>query len=624
MLAAILLAGLLRGLFWAVTIEVWSPVDEAQHYSYVTALGQGELPVIGEDRVPDEVLDVALDSAVGGARSQPFRADAHDERWGAAREQYEAGQPPLYYVAAIVPQRLGALTGLKASIFVVRAATVVLSLLAVIVAYALARELFPRRPAVWLLAPALLVLVGGFNTNLATITNDALVPATAAAMIPTARALRYGLTTRRAVATGALLATAMLTKSTAVPVPLYIAAAVTAAVLIGRYAWRDGARWLTVAAGVSVVAYLPWVAWNLMTYGSPTAAEEVLSTITGPLQPAFPLSPRGIWQHVELAVSSYWNGQVVPKSSLVDFMLLDAHTVAWSVAVLGGAVAGLVATSRRGARDERLALGWLLSTAPLTLVTFLVIVYATLDGSQITIGRMMYPSLVPLTVLLAAGAVVAFERRVGTVALAGVAAIALSFEPVHVRNHIEIVYASGIFDGLTPVVDQWRNDAWQPGGTIMFAPPCAAEAVGITFATEPPPHAVNATIDGRLQLLTLSGRPAFQAGPPVGVYRLPTARSERFEVQVPRTVNVGSFEVDRDPHLAFTNRDGDPVARIYCRTADPVADRFDQTYAVNHPDWISLGMLRAWPEVWLWLARAAFVLAVVRALTREQPEQRAR
>ncbi|MBW3662260.1 MAG: glycosyltransferase family 39 protein [Actinobacteria bacterium] len=621
-LVAIVLAGLVRGLFWAATIEVWSPIDEPQHYSYMAALGEGDVPVIGEDLVPDEVLEVALATAVGSTRSQPFRGEADDERWGAAREQYEAGQPPLYYVSMLAPQRLGSLAGIRSAIFAVRGATVAISLLAVLVAYGLARELFPRRPSVWLLAPTLLVLVSGFNTNLATVTNDALVPAAAAAMIPTARAIRYGLTTRLAVATGVLIGAALLVKSTAVPVPVYVASGVAAAVVIGRHTWHDGARWLGLAAGASVLVYVPWLIWNLAAYGSPSAADEVLSTITGPLQPALPLSPGGIWQHVELAVASYWNGQVVPKTSLLDFMLLDAQTAVWSASVVGASVVGLLRARRRRSTGEFAAIGWLLATAPITLVTFLVIVYATLGGAQITMGRMMYTSLVPLVVLLAGGAVVAFERRVGTVALAGIAALALSFEPMHVRTYIDIVYASGTFEGLTPVVDQWHNDAWQQGATLRFRPPCEAEAVGLTFASEPP-AAVVARTGGREQPLSLSGRPDHQAGPPVGVYRLLRPSTEEFEVQPPPTAAAGWNEQDRDPHVAFADRDGDPVARIYCRTEDPAAHRFAQTYAVNHPDWISLGMLRAWPQAWLWIARGAFLLAVVWALTREQPEQRA-
>jgi hypothetical protein len=158
----------------------------------------------------------------------------------------------------------------------------------------------------------------------------------------------------------------------------------------------------------------------------------------------------------------------------------------------------------------------------------------------------------------------------------------------------------------------------------VFEPPCRAEAVGITFATEPPPATVSLAIDGRVRSLNLSGQPAFQAGPPVGVYRLPQPRSQQFEVQVPRFAEIGRSDVERDPHLAFTEGEGDPVARIYCPTDDPVADRIAATYPVNHPDWIPLGLFDAWPVVWSWLARGAFVLAIVGALAGKQPEERSR
>lgn len=603
------MAGLLRGWFWAVAVDVWSPVDEAQHFAYVASLSRGDMPVVGRDRVPPEVLEVALARATGGLRGQPFRPDPADPRWGAMAQQYEAGQPPLYYVLMAPASRAGALLGTREAILVTRGASVLASLLAVVVAYALARELFPGRPAVWVAAPAALVLVAGFNSNLATVTNDALVPATAAAMIPTARALRRGLTHRRALATGLLLGAGVLVKTTALPVVVVVGSAVVVAAAARHVRRTDALRWLGVAAAVTVSVPLPWMLWNLTTYGSPSALEPVMRTVTGPLQPPLPLTLHGVWEHVQRGISSFWNGQVVPNTTLVASLPLDPHTLVWWVAVAGAGLAGGVAAWRRRARAELAAVAWLAASFPLTMVTFLAVVYVALEGARVTVGRMLYASLVPLVVLLAGGMVVALGRRVGVAVLVGVAALALSLEPGHVRSYTDLAYTGGLYRGLTPVVDQWRNDGWHAGGTIVLHPPCAAEAVGIIFEAEPPAQLTATLPSGRVHL-RYGGRPTHDAGPPVGVYPLLEPTTAAFTVDLPPTVRSGRRGADPSPHLAVRDGNGDPTARIYCRTATPAADRFSQTYAVNHPGAVTLGMLRAWPVAWMWLGGLSVLVAV--------------
>src|SRR4051812_47759909 len=51
-LVAIGLLGFGRALFWAVTLPVPTPVDEAQHYAYIASLAEhGHIPVTGRDVV---------------------------------------------------------------------------------------------------------------------------------------------------------------------------------------------------------------------------------------------------------------------------------------------------------------------------------------------------------------------------------------------------------------------------------------------------------------------------------------------------------------------------------------------------------------------------------------------
>ena len=58
-LAALVVVAATRGLFWVAIIDVWRG-DEHQHYSYIQDLAEGRgLPVLGVDRITDEVAEWA-------------------------------------------------------------------------------------------------------------------------------------------------------------------------------------------------------------------------------------------------------------------------------------------------------------------------------------------------------------------------------------------------------------------------------------------------------------------------------------------------------------------------------------------------------------------------------------
>jgi len=73
------------------TVEVWNPIDEAQHYSYVESIATGNgLPVVGEDKLSSDILEIAKASP-----TQPFQSQGYllteDFDWGAFGESYEGG-----------------------------------------------------------------------------------------------------------------------------------------------------------------------------------------------------------------------------------------------------------------------------------------------------------------------------------------------------------------------------------------------------------------------------------------------------------------------------------------------------------------------------------------------------
>ncbi|MGI8683733.1 MAG: hypothetical protein ACR2MO_01280, partial [Acidimicrobiales bacterium] len=191
-LGAIVAVGLLRGLFWVTVTPVYNPIDEHAHFAYVESMATSlRPPVVGRDHLSPEALDLGKRTATAEWRSAPVAADPDDARWGLLRDSYEGVQGPTYYALMAVAYRAAHPFGVLSSLYAVRIASLLLAVGAVPIAYLLARELFPRRREAWLAAPALLVVLQGFNGNLSSVSNDALVvPLSGAVLLAVAVARR--------------------------------------------------------------------------------------------------------------------------------------------------------------------------------------------------------------------------------------------------------------------------------------------------------------------------------------------------------------------------------------------------------------------------------------------------
>ncbi len=213
-LGVILLLGVLKGGYWVVTTQVWSPVDEVQHYGYVESLARGDgIPTVGVDLLSDEAMYSVKSSPTSGYLVDPYQGNNDDPNWGATRHQYEGIHGPTYYVLMTPFYWLGRPWGVTGSLMAIRMGTVLVALAAVPLTWALARRLFPDRAAVWLLGPALLVVWNGLNFG--TVTNDALVlPLAAASGLQALRALARPERWVQAALAGALVSLTMVTKST--------------------------------------------------------------------------------------------------------------------------------------------------------------------------------------------------------------------------------------------------------------------------------------------------------------------------------------------------------------------------------------------------------------------------
>lgn len=601
-LAVVAVVGLVRGGFWVVATDVFSQVDEAQHYDYIRSMAALDgPPVVGEDPLAFETRRLAKESEAGWWRTAPLGEDPGDDRWGAAGESYEGIQPPLYYGLVAPVHRLArAVGGPEAAVFADRLATVVLALLAVPALYALARLLLPCRPAVWLLAPAALVLVPGFNANLGQLTNDVLtVPLGAAALAAFVWSARRRFPVGGGLACGALVALGALSKSTALSLVPFVGVAAVVLAVAGRVTMRRLAGWTAGAAAAMVALYGPWVLWNLATYGEPSAATAV-DAITGPELTVLPRTVDGIWLHVRQAMAGLWTGQLV-SPPVTRFSLL--YSVGAAALVLAGVVA-LLARRDHENRAEAASVLWLAAAVPAAFVWMIAVVYGLFDGRGGVVGRHLYPGLAALVAAPAAAAVALVGRTLAP------ALIALALVPLAVDDHraatryVEQVYTWGNHDGRAPALVQSHADRTTTGGVrARIEAPCPTAAIGVGVQGEPPATLGDAPLVNQFP----------QVNRTIAVYAVTRPRGS-LTVDVPPGPAALVSQRERVEWIRPSGgaSAGTPVVHVYCARpgTDPLDERFAQLYGSAHPGWIDRDVLLGWR----WVSTATVFAAAAAAL----------
>jgi len=145
---------------------------------------------------------------------------------------------------------------------------------AILCVYGVARELIPGRPALAVMAAALVAFNPMFLFISASVHDDALANLVAGAILyVTTRLLTRGPTTRQAVALGILLGLAILTKLTCLLIAPTVGLALLSHFLVsdGRIAWP---KLLRLGGTIAILALLVggwWLVRNQLLYGEPTS-----------------------------------------------------------------------------------------------------------------------------------------------------------------------------------------------------------------------------------------------------------------------------------------------------------------------------------------------------------------
>jgi hypothetical protein len=579
-------AALVRSLFWVAVTEVPNPIDEIHHLGYIDSLATGNgVPIVGVDYLPRDVLELMRQSPTFGSRRHPLDP-GRPEQWGASAYQYEGVQPPLYYLTMVPVYLAGSQWGVLGSLYSVRVATVLLALTTVPLTWLLARRLFPDRPQVWTFSTLLVVLLQGFNSNLASVTNDALVvPLAVAATLAFARSAVQP-TWRNAAWCGLLVGLAMLTKLNAVALVPILGVAIL--VLPRREAdrslwWRIG--WGSAAVAVAGLVASTWFLWNLSAYGTVggggKAAEEMLAA----LQPTYPLNLEGASIHLGQSQSGFWQFQRYSPYGPGDY---GKYFVAAGLLALVGTVAAAV----RRRKDEARRLAWLATCWPLAFLTMLAIVYVAYTGT--IVGRHTYLALVPLLIFTAAGNLLGFGSRLGAVVLATVIALAMWREQTELRRYMHPVYLEHVYEqGVTPVWEQPYSYGWVPATGVEVRSECPVVAVGLGVLGKAPEELAATTPAGPRTLELLGEREG------ISIYPLERPFPERFSITFPAGLQVGAAPGGpgrvrfADPGATQT-----PMAQIQCRRPDWEQVRFSQRFNPLHLDAITYGRAQGWTRAW--------------------------
>ncbi len=251
LLGAILALYLVLAALYALRTPLWQTPDEPAHYNYVRQIVEtGRLPVLEM-----------------GDWQQAYQAELtasgfHPSKLGRlATVQYEDHQPPLYYV---LQAPIYALSG--GNLRAMRLFSVLLGLGVVWGAWAVARRVFPQRPALALTAAGFVAFLPQHLAVLGSVSNDALAELLSALILLAAVAYLRGERVSPG-AMGVLMGLAFLTKSTV----YFMAGVAGLAVLwrgwVERWGWQHTLRQIALLAVPALLLGTLWWGRNLHVYG---------------------------------------------------------------------------------------------------------------------------------------------------------------------------------------------------------------------------------------------------------------------------------------------------------------------------------------------------------------------
>jgi 4-amino-4-deoxy-L-arabinose transferase-like glycosyltransferase len=374
------------GVLYALFTPTWQVPDEPAHYNYVRALAEGwGLPVLEPGDYDQDYLSRLT--------SEGFPPELSVDPL-----EYEDHQPPLYYLVATPVYLL-----FGGAVLPLRLLSVLFGAALLIVASGAVCAVFPERPRLALLAVAFIAFIPQHVAMSAGVNNDMLAELLVASTL-WALAIYLGGGHERPWPLGLLLATALLTKTTAYGVVGVAVTAVAARRWLERRTWRWAAGQLAWMLVPAFVISAPWFIRNGSVYGwrDLLGLARHNAVVEGQPRSAEWLALYGwdglLGRMARTTFQSFWGqfgwmGVVLPARIYQALALLSALLAA-------GFLWWLFDRRRpRLTSLQRAGLALFLVSALLTLLEFL--------GYNLTFvqhqGRYLFPALVPIGTAVALG-----------------------------------------------------------------------------------------------------------------------------------------------------------------------------------------------------------------------------
>lgn len=438
LLVAIWLAFLARGLFYCVLQPMWEGYDEWAHFAYLQHLAEHHAIPDRGDLVSFEVRRslrlVPLPQAaivVGPGtitHDQFWRLDA-EKSWplkGDANipaKQYEAQQPPLYYLMLVPLYKAISGLSLPARILALRIASVAIGSAVIFLGYAVGLLVLHSRKLA-MLAAALLACLPELCLDVARVGNEGLAIVLASAIVLfSLRACRRRSAFLEWLMLGALLGAALLTKAYALALmPLPVVAALIRVIRHPKLL-KQAAAWCS-ASWMAAIAIAGWWYWRTWVVTG-TLSGEQLNVVTKNM----PLAQK-------LSAIFHMNWRVVVDSMAFEHIWLGG----WSFLVVRSwmyrvcelvVVLALLGLLMQVVRTRALARPAMILAAACVLMYLAVAYYSLLvflvQNVSTAVGWYLYVVIVPEVVLLTLG----FKRSPLAVAGVCIMAIALDLYTVH-------------------------------------------------------------------------------------------------------------------------------------------------------------------------------------------------
>ena len=339
-------------LMHSLTTPLFEAPDEVWHYAYVRWIAEERgLPPMDSDvsGANQQVAQPPLYYGVAALLRAPFPDDDLDDLWwGNPHFGYQApgtradNKNMLIHTTREAWPWRGAVLAVR----VTRLTSLLFGLATVIAAWGLGYEaLGDRRGA--LTVAALVALHPQFIFICGVVSNDSAAAALATASLwIAARALRRGLTDVQAILAGVLVGLALLTKTSVLPLPVLVGAALLWAAWRARPQLWPTARMMGLYGKITALVGGWWYTRNLVLYGDPLGISHHIATPWG--RPA-PATLAQLLRELPLLLRSFWGaygwGHI--------FWPEAVYVALWSLSL--GALGLAAARALREVRTERAA-----------------------------------------------------------------------------------------------------------------------------------------------------------------------------------------------------------------------------------------------------------------------------